>query len=98
MALLSTSFEETILPQNVQHHGAGQVVCYLRGIPSPLGKHASLPRRPLGPQPSMVTVCWEVHQGLQATPQPDSRKPASTVLGARKLSICLRAADVDSVT
>lgn len=43
--------------------------------------------RPLGLQPGTVAVCWEVHQGLQATPQPGSRRPTSTVLGARKLSI-----------
>lgn len=99
MALLSKSFEETILPQNVQHRGAGQVVCYLRGIPSLSGKHASLPR----PQATRPTAKRGRHllggpPGASGDPTAWQPQACEHCAGGQKLSICLRAADVDNAT
>lgn len=99
MALLSKSFEEIILPQNVQHRGAGQVVCYLRGIPSLSGKHASLPR----PQATRPTAKRGRHllggpPGASGDPTAWQPQACEHCAGGQKLSICLRAAGVDNTT
>lgn len=97
-ALLSKSLEETISSPNAQHRGAGQVVCYLRGIPSLLGKHAFLPqatrpaarhgRRLLGGPPgaSGDPTAW----------QPQAHEHCAG--GQKTVHICLRVADVDNAT